>query len=275
MSYKLTVGSVGQVGVLPRRNQMVSTNSLSEIIAAGYIDQYAIKPLSVKPTDIFDVTYSYDEASQTGTYGQFTCSISTAGVVTLAQDAGGLSPSNPAKQYVASVGSAVISGYLAKFVDTVGTIDDTAGTAINAGSIQAGLSGTAGTLYGFASTATTGKFGLLPVANSGDYTVSISNAAHGQATVYSMADIGASTGGLPVATAAIKIKSVAGASAAGGAAAQSFTDAFCTTGSNVVGCWNTQTNAASVLKIVPGNGSFVVTSSADAGSGTFNYTIIK
>ena len=43
----------------------------------------------------------------------------------------------------------------------------------------------------------------------------------------------------------------------------------------VVGNWNTQTNAASVLKIVPGNGSFVVTSSADAGVGTFNYIIAK
>lgn len=74
---------------------------------------------------------------------------------------------------------------------------------------------------------------------------------------------------------AITLKSVAGAAAAGGAAAQSFTDAFCTTGSNVIGNWNTQANAASVLKIVPGNGSFVVTSSADAGVGTFNYIITK
>ena len=71
------------------------------------------------------------------------------------------------------------------------------------------------------------------------------------------------------------MKAVAGAAAAGGAAAQSFTDAFCTSGSNVIGNWNTQTNAVSVFKIVPGNGSFVVTSSGDAGVGTFNYIITK
>jgi hypothetical protein len=71
------------------------------------------------------------------------------------------------------------------------------------------------------------------------------------------------------------MKWVAAAAAAGGAAAQSFTDTFCTTSSAVIGNWNTQTNAASVLKIVPGNGSFVVTSSADAGVGTFEYLIIK
>ena len=76
-------------------------------------------------------------------------------------------------------------------------------------------------------------------------------------------------------TAGLLMKSVAGAAAAGGAAAQSFTDAFCTAGSNVIGNWNTQANAASVLKIVPGVGSFVVTSSANAGVGTFNYIITK
>lgn len=70
-------------------------------------------------------------------------------------------------------------------------------------------------------------------------------------------------------------KSVAKAAAAGGAAAQSFTDAFCTTASVVIGNWVTQANAASVLTIVPGNGSFVVTSSANAGVGTFSYTINK
>lgn len=71
------------------------------------------------------------------------------------------------------------------------------------------------------------------------------------------------------------MKSVAGASAAGGSASQSFTDAFCTSGSCVIGNWNTQANAVQVLKIVPSNGSFVVTSSGDAGVGTFNYIITK
>lgn len=78
-----------------------------------------------------------------------------------------------------------------------------------------------------------------------------------------------------VADQGIAFKSVAGAAAAGGAAAQSFTDAFCTSASCVIGNWNTQANAASVLKIVPGNGSFVVTSTGDAGVGTFNYIITK
>lgn len=271
----------------------------------------------------------------------------------------GYSASDAAKTRVVMAGSAVQVGYMAKFVDTAGTVDDTAGAVINAGNIQAGLSGTAGNLISFPSTAATGSLILAAVANSGNTNVTISNALHGQASVYSIPDSGASTanfiiskltgtqhitvgnlqvdagnitagisgtagtlisfpgtaangtlilaaanaggafnttisngsmgqstvytlpdilastGGIVVSTAAVRMKSVAGAAAAGGAAAQSFTDTFCTTGSNVVGNWNTQANAVSVLKIVPGNGSFVVTSSGDAGVGTFNYVIMK
>lgn len=77
------------------------------------------------------------------------------------------------------------------------------------------------------------------------------------------------------ASSPLNMKAVHAAAAAGGAAAQSFTDAFCTSLSVVVGNWVTQENAASVLKIVPGSGSFVVTSSANAGVGTFSYIITK
>jgi hypothetical protein len=187
----------------------------------------------------------------------------------------GFSASDATKTKVVMAGSAVQVGYIPHFVDTAGTIDDTAGTIQNDGSIQAGKSGVAGTLISFPGTAANGSLILAGVNAGANFNTTISNGTMGQSTVYTMGDIGAATGGLVVATAAIRMKSVAGAAAAGGAAAQSFTDAFCTTGSNVIGNWNTQANAASVLKIVPGNGSFVVTSSADAGVGTFNYIIIK
>jgi hypothetical protein len=160
----------------------------------------------------------------------------------------------------------------------------TAGTGITAttgnivasqGNVTAGSSGHAGTLTSFPGTAANGSLIVAGVNAGGAFNTTISNGTMGQSTVYTFGDIGASTGGIVVATSAIRMKSVAGAAAAGGAAAQSFTDAFCTSSSNVVGNWNTQANAASVLKIVPGNGSFVVTSSADAGVGTFNYIITK
>ncbi len=144
-----------------------------------------------------------------------------------------------------------------------------------AGNVTSGSSGDAGTFISFPATAANGTL-ILAAANAGGaFNTTISNGSMGQSTVYTLPDILASTGGIVVSTSAVRMKSVAGAAAAGGAAAQSFTDAFCTTGSNVIGNWNTQANAASVLKIVPGTGSFVVTSSADAGVGTFNYIITK
>lgn len=149
--------------------------------------------------------------------------------------------------------------------------------AIDAGALISGIAtgGFVGKLQLFPTTASKGSLSIQAVANTGDTATIITNAAMGQATTLTIPDIGASTGGVMVSTTPIVTKSVAGAAAAGGNAAQSFTDAFCTSGSNVVGNWNTQANAASVLKIVPGNGSFVVTSSADAGVGTFNYIITK
>jgi hypothetical protein len=174
-----------------------------------------------------------------------------------------------------SVALPTITNHLMVSTNTSGDLANLTGTAINNGSLQAGLSGTAGSLISYPATASKGALIVSGVANTGNTNVTISNAAHGQATVYSIGDIGASTGGLVAATSAISMKSVAAAAAAGGAAAQSFTDAFCTSGSVVIGNWVAQTNAASVLKIVPGTGSFVVTSSADAGVGTFSYIIIK
>lgn len=187
----------------------------------------------------------------------------------------GFSASDATKTKVVMAGSAVQVGYAAKFIDTAGTIDDTAGTMLNAGSIQAGLSGTAGTLISFPGTAANGSLILAAVNAGGAFNTTISNGTMGQSTVYTLPDIGAATGGIVVSTAAVRMKSVAAAAAAGGAAAQSFTDAFCTSGSVVIGNWVSQTNAGEVVKIVPGNGSFVVTSTADIGVGTFSYIIQK
>jgi hypothetical protein len=152
---------------------------------------------------------------------------------------------------------------------------NTGSLSVAQGNISAGSSGHAGTLSSFPGTAANGSLIVAGVNAGGAFNTTISNGVMGQSTVYTLGDIGATTGGIVVATSNLRMKSVAGAVVAGGAAAQTITDAFCTTGSNVVGNWNTQANAASVLKIVPGNGSFVVTSSADAGASTFNYIITK
>lgn len=296
-----TTDVAGQIGVNPRRVKMVSTDNLATITAAGYVNQINSEGLAIYKTDIFDVIYSFNKATNAGTYAEFLPSFGATGVITLVafvspgdvtlpvvnndfanfdgttgkiKDSG-YSPSDAAKTKVVMAGSAVVANAIAKFVDTAGTVDDTAGTATNAGSIQAGASGTAGTFISYPTTAANGSLVISALNAGGAFDTTIRNSAMAQSTVYSLPDIGAATGGVVVSTAAVRLKSVAAAAAAGGAAAQSFSDAFCTSGSNVIGNWNTQTNAVSVLKIVPGNGSFVVTSSGDAGVGTFNYAIMK
>lgn len=218
----------------------------------------------------------------------------TAAIPAGSGTAAGKAASDNAQPTVASVDGATTANALAVFADTAGTIKNatttttlgqalavtgsmTASTSITAtaGNITSGSSGDAGTFIAFPATAANGTMILAAGNAGGAFNTTITSGTIGQSTVYTVPDILASTGGIVVSTAAVRMKSVAGAAAAGGAAAQSFTDAFCTTGSNVVGNWNTQANAASVLKIVPGNGSFVVTSSADAGVGTFNYIIMK
>jgi len=299
----INVNTTGLVGfnVTPRRCTLVTTDSLATITTAGYLNNQNLLGNTILPTDIFEILYLFNSQTQVGVYGIFQVTYSATTGFTLniwenpgnvllpvvsndfavfngtsgqIKDAGYL-PSDATKTRVVMAGSSTTIGLMAKFVDITGTIDDTAGAVSNLGDIYAGASATAGVLRSYPATITSGYLGITGVANAGNFGIQISNASHAQATVYTFNDIGAATGGIPVATAPFIMKQVAGAAAAGGAAAQSFTDAFCTSASNVIGNWNTQANAASVLKIVPGNGSFVVTSSADAGVGTFNYIIMK
>lgn len=147
--------------------------------------------------------------------------------------------------------------------------------ASTAGNITSGSSGDAGSFISFPVTAANGTFIFEALNAGGAFNTTIRNSVMGQSTVYSLSDIGAATGNIPVATGAINMKKVADAAAAGGSATQNFVDAFCTAASVVLGHWQTQATPASILTINPGVGSFDVVSTADAGVGTFNYVIMK
>lgn len=131
--------------------------------------------------------------------GDFAVFQSTSGNI---EDLGYL-PSDASKTRVVMAGSATQVGYLAHFVDTTGTIDDTAGNVINAGNIQAGLSGTAGTLISFPATGSKGSLIVAGVANTGNTNTTISNAAMGQALVVSIPDPGTATADFVIAPAAL------------------------------------------------------------------------
>ncbi len=122
--------------------------------------------------------------------GDFAVFQSTSGNL---EDLGYL-PSNAAKTVVVMAGSAVVANHIALFQDTAGTIDDTAATAINNGSLQAGLSGTAGTLISYPAVAANGHMIIAAVGNAGNFNATVSSISSlGQSTVYTIPDPGAAT----------------------------------------------------------------------------------
>lgn len=144
-----------------------------------------------------------------------------------------------------------------------------------AGNITSGSSGDAGTFVSFPATAANGTLIVAAVNAGGAFNTTVSNGAMAQSTVYTIADIGAATGGIPVSASAVRMKMVADAAVAGGSATQNVVDAFCTAASVVLAAWETQANPAVIQTIVPGVGSFDIISDVDAGAGTVNYMIFK
>lgn len=103
--------------------------------------------------------------------------------------------SDNTKATLASVNTPTILNHIAAYSDTNGTLTEDVATAINGGNLQAGLSGTAGTVASFPSGATSGSLVVAAVTNSsGNFNTTISNAsAVAQAQVVSIPDGGAAT----------------------------------------------------------------------------------
>jgi hypothetical protein len=221
----------------------------------------------------------------------------------------GYSASDPAKTKVVMAGSAVVVNHIAKFVDTAGTIDDTAGAAINSGNIQAGLSGTAGTLISFPAVAANGSFIWAAVGNAGNFNATLSPLSTlGQASVYTLPDpgnalarvlVGASatpfvsgefpvasgTGGLMVSSglAAADIQDSTNIVAAttadiggGGAGPIGVLVAGATTASVVVATVESSSNPVSVIACTATGTGFNITFSGDPGVACLvNYILFK
>lgn len=104
--------------------------------------------------------------------------------------------SDNSKPNLASINTPTIINHIAVFYDVNGSIQNDPSTAINGGNLQAGLSGTAGTLASFPSAATSGSLILAAVTNSGgNFSTTISNVSSiGQSQVVSIPDQGSATG---------------------------------------------------------------------------------
>lgn len=220
----ITVTFEQGTGFAPRIVRIVTDSTLAQVTAAGWYKN--VDPNKLVPSDKVEIYYS--SGSSLAANGFFDVAIA-AGVVTLsvaesniilpvvsghfANFSGtsgaladlGFLPSDATKTRVVMAGSAVVAARFAKFVDTTGTVDDTAGAATNLGDIYAGADAVAGAVRSYPATTATGFLSLTGVSNSGAFNTIISNAAMGQTATISIPDPGASTAQFLLSTGAANI----------------------------------------------------------------------
>lgn len=202
----------GEVSIV----RMITTNTLAEVGTAGYLTEQIENLASInsgewtwQTDDMVLVSASdgvptfftvstdltslelYSTAGNGGVSlpvvsGNFAVFDGTLGAL---EDAG-YAPSDATKTSVVMAGSAVQVGYIAHFIDTAGTVDDTAEDVINAGNIQAGLSGTAGALISYPATAANGSLQLAASNAGANFNMIITNSTLGQDSTVAIADPG-------------------------------------------------------------------------------------
>jgi hypothetical protein len=121
------------VGVLPNQKFMVTTDNLATLTTAAYLNGVSLESNPISTTDIIQVLYGFNQQTLVGTYETFTVNISN-GVITLVQSS-----------QAGEVSLPTIANNLIVSTNTSGGLANLTGTAINAGSLQAGSSGVADT----------------------------------------------------------------------------------------------------------------------------------
>lgn len=176
----------GLVGVLPKVIYIETNNTIAEVAATGFLNAAAKQGYQFSEYDMALVSTKLTPSDSAVQLAWFQIDISGSNISLV-------SPSGPG-----SVTLPTIANHIATYTNAAGALSEDAATAINGGNIQAGLSGTAGYLASFPSAASKGSLRVVAVANTGDTLVTISNALHGQASVYSIPDSGAATANLLV-----------------------------------------------------------------------------
>lgn len=121
ISFNVNVTGLVGSAVNPRRCTMVTTDNLAAVTAAGYLNNQNNLGNPILPTDIFEVLYSFNQATQIGTYGIFQLTYSVATGYTL------VLWGNPGDVLLP-----VVSGDFAVFNGTTGQIKDAGYSATNA-----------------------------------------------------------------------------------------------------------------------------------------------
>lgn len=115
-----------------------------------------------------------------------------------------------------SVTLPTIANHIATYTNTSGNLSEDPSTAINGGNLQAGLSGTAGYVASFPTTASKGSLRMVAADNAGNTVTQITNASFGQASVLTVPDPAGATANFVMAPAALVSNNLVKASGTAG-----------------------------------------------------------
>ncbi len=285
-------------GSLPRLKFMVSTDSLSTITTAGYLNSGNLESAApMSNNDVVMCLYSYNTQTTLGTFGIFTVTLSSSTGITLTawSDTANVTLPTVVNQIIAST-------------NTTGQLGNVTGTVTNAGSIQAGSNGVAGALSSFPGLANQGFLVIQANTNSAGnfHTEVTTETSIGQNQIILIPDSGQTSGvnfllsagvnllgatGSIVATKvngteaanAVTASGMAGAittssltTAGAGSYAITWTNTFISSTSTVLltiaGGTNTTENIT--LKVIPGSGTATLTIYNNTAATALNGTII-
>ena len=168
-------------------DQSESVGIFTATVSGGYITLSEFFGNDIQPSNPdLPIIASVDSINNPVVAGHFAVFQDTAGTI----EDGGYSPTQPAATKVVMFnGGTINANYIAVFADTAGTIRGYVGSnAIYPGTIQAGLTGTAGSLISYPSASNNGYLKLAASSSPGNYTTTIQNGSMGQNTALTIYD---------------------------------------------------------------------------------------
>lgn len=177
-----SVNQVGQAGVFPAIIYILTNDTLVEVTTAGYLNGLVQK---------FNIPLSDADMALVTT--KTTPNATTTQVAWLEVSKVGKNWSLVSAGSPGSVILPTIANHIATYTNVTGTLSEDPTTAISGGSIQAGLSGTAGSLISFPATAANGSLIISALNAGGAFNTTIRNSVMGQSSVISIPDPGAAT----------------------------------------------------------------------------------
>ena len=231
---QLSAIKIGQIGVQPNTFKMLSTDSLATITTAGYLHQGTAGQTFTK-NDLLETIYNYNSNSSTNI--ELYVTIDSAGIITLNESVA---------SGVVTVSGSVTTGHVATFASSTsiqdgGALGNAAFKSVSNNSDPRVVSVT----------------GILPVGN-----------------IPSFSDTSGSLQDSSIVASNVQIKTniIAGQRIfAGGSTSFSIGNALFTSSSIAVVSFLSQTNASSIVTVVPTTSNVTVNFSADPGASVLSF----